>query len=338
MIFGSTATEQMLVFVVLAIAGAFMSALFSGLETGVYSLSRIRLRLNVEEGRPAARRLDRLLQDRNHLLAVILIGNNVANYLTTLAITLLLVRWLASAESAEAITTLVVTPTLLVIGEMVPKNLFHRYPDRLTYTWSWFLAAADRLFTLTGLAPLVRTIAVGVLRLVRRDTAGQTVLGVREQVRGLLLETASHGTLSAQQTRIADNVLRVRRLFVADVMTPLARIVQLAQNATYDELLSLARVSPHARLLVHKPGDRRVAVGVLTVHTVLLAGRDGWRVDELMEPPIRIAPNTPVMTALARMQRERIALAVIADGAGRTVGIVTLKDVVEEIVGELQAW
>jgi len=321
-----------------AVLSVFLSAIFSGVETGVYCLSSIRLRLRAEQADAAARRLQVLLRDRTHLLAVLLIGNNVANYATTLAATVLLVAWTASEQSAEFIAIVAVTPVLFVFGEMVPKTLFQKFADRLVYRWVGLVSIADRLLTYTGLAPLVWLLAEGVLRLLRRGPHTASLLGTREQVRGMLMENAMLGTISAHQTQIADNVLRVTETRVADVMTPLAGIRQLPATAPYDVFLALARGSPYSRLLVHRPEDRRQTQGVLGVVDALLAGREGWQPHLLMTQPATFAPHTPLMEALIRMRRDRLAVAVVVDAAGRTLGLVTLKDLVEEIVGELKVW
>jgi CBS domain containing-hemolysin-like protein len=315
-----------------------LSALYSGLETGVYCLNKIRLRLrsNVEGG--SARALQTLITDRTRLLSVLLIWNNAANYATTASASVLLI-WAGLGEGgAELTVTVLVAPILFVFGEMVPKTLFRRHAETLVYRWTWLLRASTALMTWFGLVGLIRLAGNLALGKVRGDTQVAGLVAARQQILGMLVETAHTGTITDQQSRIAEKILGLHQVRLRDVMVPLHHVDKLPQDATRELFLQIARTTAHSRLPVY-PRDRpERIVGVVTVLDGLLLEPPAWSLDKLICDAPKLPPSMNVQTALTRLQRARQPLGIVTRKSGETLGIVTVKDLVEEIVGELRAW
>ncbi len=324
--------------VAVGLVSAVLSALYSGLETGVYCLNPVKLRLRSEHGAGLSRWLADLSSQRERLLLVLLIGNNVANYGCTAAAAILLARTQVGTHQAELLTTLLVTPVLFVVGEMIPKNLFQRFADQLVYRWLWLLRGSQLLFKATGLVAVIGALTDVIVRIGRRGTKSADVLGAREQLHSMLRDTAAAGVLSGYQSQIAENVLNVSEVTVGDVMTPLRRVEMLPHDATAGQFQRLAERSAYARWPVYKRGRRHEVIGVVKVQDVLLAEDDKWDLTPHLLEPVRLPPATQVMPALLRLQRTRRAMGIVVDARGQAVGIVTIKDLVEEIVGELVAW
>jgi len=309
-----------------------LDALFCGMETGVYVLNKIRLDLRAEAGSRGARVLRRMLRKPDNLLAVLLIGTNLSRYIATAGVTTMFVLAGAGARS-EWYTIALMTPVLFVVGDSVPKHVFRDLCESLTYRFAWFLAASNWLLNACGLAPLVRGFSGLLTRLAGRRACEHGPLE-HEGLTAVVTEGRATGLLTHFQTLMADRVMHIGRVRLADVMIPMRDVVSAPREITRDELIERTRDRNYSRIPL-LAGDGRVT-GVLDIYDVL-ARADGTSPAEMATEPLILAADMPVTDALYRMQREHAAMAVVAE-AGAHVGIVTVKDVVEEIVGELEAW
>ena len=327
----------MTLFVTLAlfVIAVFLSGLFSGSETGLYCVSRVRLKVKAEQGDVGARRLERVLRDSQSALSLALVGTNLSNYAATAFFALLLSSRLGLGErETEVYTTLSVALIVFVFGEVVPKYLFESHPDRLMFAVGPILRVAN----------VVLFPAVWVLtHLTNRFTAMfgdkarmEAGLDPRKQIAGLLREGMASSDHGEAHPEMVDHALMLADLRIHTVMTPRNRVVAVAAGAGRDRLLGLARTQNHALLPVFGRHPRRIE-GIVEVHKLLNDGT--WRtVGERMTPFTRLDPHESVASALVRLQRERARMAVVVDRGGHLLGIVTLKDLLEELVGELPAW
>ena len=315
--------------IVLGLTG---SALYSGLETGSYSLNRVRLQIFKQKGRHAAQVLGRLIESPATLLGVLLIGNNVTNYVGTAGVTLLLEDAGLSDWQVVVANVLIVTPLLLVFGEILPKDLFAAHSDALMYKFSGFLRWSTHLFRWTGLLFVVRVFGGGA-----GAGGGRTGLQPRRQVMRMVREGAGSGLLSEEQLAIAQRVLELNERTVGGEMVAWDRVVTVGVDSTAQEVWELANRTSHARVPVIDA--RGQVVGVLSVTDVLLHDREHCPpIAELMNPDVtRLERDTPLRSGLAALQVGRPRVAIVTDG-GRPVGIVTIKDLIEAITGELMSW
>lgn len=315
---------------VLVVCAAF-SGMYSGLETGIYLLNKGRLELHAEAGVAPALFLQQMLAKPSRLLTVLLIGNNLVNYMASFSISAMFV--LAGHEHNGAWYTLAVAaPMLFVIGECVPKISFHRLSERSVYRLVWLLRLSGLIFRVTGVEPLVVAISTGMMKL---TGAGKIAppLG-HGGVASVVAEGQASGVLTHLQSIMADRVMHLGKVKIADVMIPMRRAVSVAPDTSRAQLIATIRSHSYSRLPVL---DRAGSVcGILNVYDVLTAGPGESLEGKLAEPMVLDAELT-VSDALYQMRRSRKAMAVVQRG-GRHVGIVTIKDLVEEIVGELGDW
>ncbi len=307
-------------------------AIFCGLETGIYVMNKNRLELRAEAGNHTARTLQRMLARPNRLLTVLLIGANVCRYLSTFSISAMFVQ--AGHEAgAEVYTLLVATPLFFVVSDSGPKSIFQRLGARGVYPLVWLLKAADRLFFWTGISPLVMGVSTLLMRVV--SSGGKTTPSMGHQgIATLVEEGYASGVLTHFQSVMADRVMRIGDVQVGDVMIPMERVVSAPQNIGRDDLIEIIRPHNFSRLpMLDHAGQ---AAGVLNIYDVLGELPAGRPADK-STPPLVLPVETTVTDALYRMRRSHQAMAVAAL-EGRHVGIVTIKDLVEEIVGELEAW
>jgi CBS domain containing-hemolysin-like protein len=319
--------------ILLALAGLTLSALFSGLETGMYTINRVRLAVRAGRRERRARRVRAMLDDPESMLATILVGNNVANYAGTLGVAAILERLGVDPLRAILINAGLLIPLIFVFGETLPKDLFRTHTDRWTYTLSGFLTTCATIFTWTGLTPLVRGFGRAVAWVI--GTRGGTVLPARQRMAMLIKEAVTPGVLTEAQTTLVDRALTLRDRTVAMEMVPWREVDVVSADADIETVRRMTRRRNRSRLpMVDGRGN---VVGVLTVLDALLRPDEAPR--ELAEPPLDLPRELDVRTALTRMRRERRAVAIVRSRDGtRPAGMVTIKDLVEPLTGELQAW
>lgn len=319
-----------------AVGGVLLSAVVSAVETGSYTLNRVRLRVRSEQGGADARRLERLLLNHEDLLLMVLIGNTIADYVCTACVTALLLYAAIAAGQAELYATAIVTPALLVLGGIIPKDWFRRDADRLMYPLARPLAWAVRLARLTGLLWLIRLITRAVTRRFRTEAAAEEMSLPRAGILRMLHEGAALGGLTAFQRDVIERVMRLSSVRVGNVMIPRARAALVAADLPREEFLRIVRMAHFSRLPAYA-GDPRKVIGVVNVYDVLTDG-ERRSIAEHVRPAFVLAPQTNVAAGLLRMQRARQTMAIVQDSAGNCLGILTLKDLVEEVVGDLEVW
>lgn len=312
---------------------AVLDGLYCGMETGIYVLNKARLDLHADAGHASARFLQRLCRSPNRLLVLLLLGTNVTRYLATFSVSAMFVH-AGAGSRAQWYTLAVAAPAMFILHDAVPKQVFQRFSERALYRLTWLLRASEALFTVVGLAPLVRGVAALLLRVTgatRAEGAGLQQPGLRAAI----AEGHASGLITPFQSAMAERVMRIADVKLADVMMPLSHALTAPREVAADDLLELVASRNYSRIPLLDP--RGSVAGVLDLYD-LLAAPDRPQPASRMTPPTVLPADQPVTEALYQMQRAHAPLAVVRDAAGRHVGIVTLKDLVEEIVGELQAW
>jgi len=309
-------------------------AFFSGSETGFYCISRLRLRFRIESGWPGAGALGKLTADPKLAVSSMLIGTNLGIYAATVLCAKQLVD-LGADQRADIYSSLIMAPVLLIFAEIIPKSLFQRRPDALMYRMAWLLNAFRIVFSpvlllLLWMNRLARAVAGGRAS---RDRPAVT----DERFRFFLSEGAAVGVLSPYQRAMADNILRVKSVNVSTAMVPLEEVIMIPDGASAQELSALLRDHGFSRIPVYSAGRTDIS-GVINVIDLLAARQPPDSLAQLSRPPHRVADTMSVAEALYSLQQARQQMAVVTGKDDAAVGIVTVKDLVEEIVGELRAW
>ncbi len=332
----STGWTTVAVWLAVAMAGIVLSAIFSGQETGIYTLNRVRLHLLAHREHASAAVLRAMVNRPNRLLGTLLIGNNIANYMATYGIAVLL----ASAGFGEwqqvLINAAILTPLLFVVGEVLPKDLFARYTDQLSYFFAIPLRYLQIALTLVGLLPLIAAVSRLLSRVLKADELIGTAMHPRRAVTQLMAEGVGHGLLSAHQSDLINRVLHPTEHVVRDAMVPWAQVHRLRVGQPPEAVWALADRAAFSRFpLVDCSGE---VLGVVNVFDVLLRRPDDCPpLEQLVRPAPQLAPDTDIREALVDLQRRQTPLAIVTE-AGKPIGIVTFKDLVEPITGDLVTW
>ncbi len=319
------------------LAAIVLSGFFSGSETGIYCLNHVRLRVAVDQGHRGARKLEYLMRRPEDLVITALLGTNVADYLATAFAAALFLEIAVTPSFAEVYATALVTPLILVFGGIVPKDWFRREANQLMTRLSPVVLVCLRGARATGLVWLLRNLTRLLVHWLSPGTAeAEAELLPRARTLHLLREGAARGGLTALQRDLIERVLNLSEVRVADVLVPRHRTIMIRREIERDEFLRIARRTRYSRLPVYRDDPRRI-VGVVNVIDVL-ADPEERPIAAYVRPPLTLGSQTRVSSALLRMQSQREVMAVVEDQAGQCLGILTLKDLVEEIVGELEAW
>ncbi|MGE5318626.1 MAG: HlyC/CorC family transporter [Hyphomicrobiaceae bacterium] len=321
-------------FTVLAIL-LLTSAFFSASETAMMAINRYRLRHAADSGVRGAMRAQALLDKTDKLLGVILLGNNLVNSASGTLSAVLAIRLFGAGEIVLFTATLLLTFLILVFSEVTPKVLGASFPERVAYPATLLLTPLLKLAY--PVVWFVNLFVQGILRLLRikQPEPGQgNSLGL-EELRTIVLE--SSGRLPREHHRILMNLLELEDVTVDDVMTPRNQIESIDIEDDPERMRQQISTSHHTRLVVHA-GSSDNLLGVLHVRRVLhaLTGEelDPDTLKANLEAPYFVPAGTPLFTQLRNFQSSRRRLALVVDEYGELQGLVTLEDLLEEMVGE----
>lgn len=309
-----------------------LSAFFSSTETALMSVNRYRLRHRARQGHRGARFAETLLQRPDRLIGLILVGNNFANVFASAIVTIIALR--LGGEGAIAAGAFILTLVILIFAEVAPKTLAALHPDRLA------LPAALVYYPLLKITyPLVWVVnlmANGVLRLlgIKADVVAGHALS-HEELRTVVAEAGA--LIPMRHQRMLMSVLELEDVTVDDIMVPRNDIAGLDIEDEWSEVLDQVTHSQHTRLPLYR-GDLDNILGVLHLRDVLEDLADGELGAEALVAHAReayfVPEGTPLHTQLLNFQRAKRRLAFVVDEYGDVQGLVTLDDILEEIVGE----
>lgn len=309
-----------------------MAAVNSGFEVGVYSLSRIRLRYRLTIGDPRASALDSLLLEPEQLISGILVAQNLAVYFVTAVVASVLAG--AGVRGAQGWSTLTLAVVFFIFVEAVPKNVFRRAADLLVYP----LARPYRV-VLAMLKPAVVALRL-VTHFVRRVSPGADngfdPLFTRERLAFYMREGHSEGVLSTYQVELTHNILRGENVTVSRAMVAIENVVAVPADVSWEDFARISGENGFSRYPVYR-GEKENITHLLNIFDCHLVEMEKPPLEGLMRPLVYFAPEVDVMEALRVLREARQPMGIVTENS-RALGIVTTKDCVEEIVGELYEW
>lgn len=324
-------TAQLVALAVLLVFSAF----FSIAETSMMALNRYRLRAMVRLGNRAAARVTALLARTDRLLGVILVGNNLVNSAASVLSGVIAIRLLGQNEMALAAATGAITFLIVVFSEITPKVIGATFPERIALPFAYVLGPL--LKALYPVVWFVNLFPLAMLRLlgIRPGAAGEPQRLNPEELRSLVLEH-SH-IIPKKHAAILVNLFDLDRITVEDVMTPRAQLEAIDLDAPAEDLAQQIATSYHTRLLAYR-GELGNVVGVLHIRRALALLReselDKTELEAMLAAPYFVPTDTPALAQLQYFQENRQRLAIVVDEYGELQGLLTLEDIIEEIIGE----
>ncbi|MFT5174092.1 MAG: Mg2+/Co2+ transporter CorB [Gammaproteobacteria bacterium] len=309
-----------------------LSAFFSSSETGMMALNRYRLRHLVKHKHKGALRASRLLERPDRLIGVILLGNNFVNILASSITTVIALR--LYGESGIAIAAFVLTMVILIFAEVTPKTLAVLYPERVAFPASIILIALLRV--MYPLVAIINWFANGLLRIVGVATSNVDEQQIsQDELRTVVNEASS--MISRRFKRMLISILDLERVTVDDIMIPRGEINAIDLDDERNEIEEQITHGRNTRLPVYR-GDINNVQGILHMRKLLpLIRREGFDVNilpSLCDEPYFVPEGTPLDVQLRNFQRHQQRLGLVVDEYGDVQGLVTLEDLLEEIVGD----
>ncbi|MCW8917765.1 MAG: HlyC/CorC family transporter [Gammaproteobacteria bacterium] len=309
-----------------------VSAFFSGSETGLISLNRYRLRHLASDGHAGARRAHELLKRPDRLIGLILLGNNFVNILASAISTILAIRLFG--EEGVWIATAVLTVVVLIFAEITPKTLAAMRPERFAFPAATILKPLG--WALTPLVLIFNTIPSAMMRLFGISQEALTEHSIsREELRTVVNEAGA--MIPQRHQKMLLGILDLEKATVEDIMVPRNEIVGIDLEDEWEQILKQLHNSQHTRLPVYR-GDIDQVVGILHLRNFLGLQRKQEVTKEDLEQIVResyfIPEATPLNTQLLNFQSQRRRIGLVVNEYGDIQGLVTLDDILEEIVGE----
>lgn len=326
-------TADLLIYLGILAVCTVLSGFFSGSETALIGISRERVHILAEES-SAGKKLEQLISEPERMLSTLLVANNAVNVLSASVATLLFISLLGEAWGPW-VATVVMTAVLLVFGEITPKTIAARHPEKFSLTVApsiWNLS-----IVLAPIASFFTAITRGLLRLLRIDADGDGDGVTDDDIRALARLGERGGHIEEAEREIIDALFHLDDRAVREVMTPRLSIISLPTPLTAAAVREAVTETGHSRFPV-SAGDLDDLVGIIAVKDLLLNPEyeTAPNLDRLLRRPNYVPETMSILDTLSEMRSKRYGMAVVVDEHGGVEGIVTIKDLVAELVGELQ--
>jgi CBS domain containing-hemolysin-like protein len=306
------------------IACLFVSFVFSGIEAGILSLNRVRLRNRLDQGDRAAMKLSSLLARPERLLATVLIVTNLANILAVMFLTQELVKWVGAA--GYALSFVICLPIYLIGVELLPKSLFRRFPYRALARLSEVLRITDLL-----LSPLLAIGSV-IKRMILPSSAAarNKIFAAREDIKYFTAQGEKSGALTHLESQLIQSVVDYRAVLVQDVMSKLEEVPLVRANSPVDEVLRLCKETKTERFPVASESNQ--IIGLLDVFDLLLDRTPRGNVSLHVRRILEVSATELAYNVLRKLRAARVSLASVSGADGRTIGIVSADRLIRSLV------
>ena len=316
--------------IIIIVVCVLLSAYFSATETAFSTYNRIRVKNMAEKGNKKAALALRLSDNYDSLISAILIGNNIVNILASAMATLLFAKLIINQDLAATVSTATLTVVILVFGEISPKTMAKNNPESFV------------LFS----APIINSVRIVLFPLIFIFNVWQKLLAklfkkaddqgmTEEELISIIEEAEEDGDIDKEESDLIKSAIEFGDLEVGDIFTPRIDITSLPVGADKETVAKTFSESGYSRLPVYD-GDIDNVIGILyykDFYTV--AYKTNVSLDEIIKPVIYVAKTQPVNELMKELQEKQLHMAVVTDEFGSTAGIVTLEDILEEIVGEI---
>ena len=328
-------SDAIQVLILMALIG--LSAFFSSAETALVTVNKIRIRNLIEEGSRRAVILSKVIEDQGKMLSAILIGNNIVNISASSLATIMVTRWLSGtglAAVAAGISTGARTLIVLVFGEITPKTCATIHSEkialayaRIIYTW---------MFIATPLIFIMNNLSMGILFLMRIDPNDKSDSYTEEEIRTIVDVSHEDGVIEPGEREMINNVFDFGDANAKDIMVPKVDMSFLNMNATYNDMMELYKENKYTRYPVYEETTDNV-IGMINVKDLLIyEDKEHFDARNILRSVLYTHEHKKTSDLLLEMKKSSTNLAIVLDEYGVTSGMVTIEDLLEEIVGDIR--
>lgn len=323
----SSVLQLVVLFVLLA-----LSAFFSSAETALTTVNRVRVRTLIEEGNKRAMVLQKVLDNYSKMLSAILVGNNVVNlYASSLTTTLAMKLW---GNYAVSIATGALTLAVLLFGEIVPKNAATLSSEKIALSYARII-----LFLMKVLTPvifLVDKISAGIMRLLHMDPNKKKDQITESELKTYVDVSHEDGVIESEEREMIYNVFDFSDALAKDIMIPRIDMCSVSVDAGYEELLALFKESMYTRIPVYQEENDNIIGMVNVKDLILMEGRENFHIKDILRDAYYTYEYKKTADLMMEMREKRHNVAFVLNEYGSCEGMITLEDLLEEIVGEIR--
>ena len=317
--------------IIVIIACIIFSGYFSATETAFTSLNRIRLKTKAEAGNKRAKLVLKLSDKYDWLLTTILIGNNIVNILASSLATIVFIQWCGGNQDlASVLSTVTITVIVLIFGEITPKSLAKEYPD----TYASFSAPIINALGYI-LAPF-NFIFSGwrkLMHLIFRHKEDNSITD--EELISMVDEAEQEGGINSEESELIKSAIEFNDLEAKDVLIPRVDIAAIDCTASNEEIRALFAETDYSRLPVFSESVDNI-IGILHEKDFIKQYNDkDFSLKKAMKPAVFVVPTTKILAVLQQLQKNKTHMAIVSGEYGETVGLITMEDILEELVGEI---
>jgi len=307
-----------------------LSGFFSSAETAFSTVNRVRMRALEEEGSRRATKVNKILENYSKMLSAILIGNNVVNLSASALATTLAMRISLPVGIATGALTIIV----LLCGEIVPKTWAMTSSEKISLAYSGIIYGLMQI--LTPIIFVVDKMSNGILRMLRIDPSKKITTMTEAELRTYVDVSHEDGVIETEEKEMIYNVFDFSDALAKDIMIPRINMVTVDINSTYEEVLAVFRESMYTRLPVYED-DMDNIVGLINIKDFILRGNDdGFHVKSILRDAHYTYEFKKVADLLYELREKTTSVTFVLNEYGATVGMITLEDLLEEIVGEIR--
>ena len=328
-------SDAIQVLVLLALIG--LSAFFSSAETALVTVNKIRIRNLIDEGSRRAITLSKVTEDQGKMLSAILIGNNIVNISASSLSTILVTRWLAGtglAALAAGISTGVLTLLVLVFGEITPKTCATIHSEKIALAYApliygWMLVATPLIFVMNNFS-------MGILFLMRVDPGDKSEAYTEEEIRTIVEVSHEDGVIEPEERMMINNVFDFGDATAKDIMVPKVDMSFLNVTASYSDMLELYKEDKYTRYPVYEETTDNV-IGMINVKDLLIyEDKEHFNARNILREVLYTHEHKKTSDIMLEMKKSATNLAIVLDEYGVTSGMVTMEDLLEEIIGDIR--
>lgn len=319
---------QFIVLIVLLLLSAF----FSSAETSLVTVNQIRMRSLADEGNKKAARVLKITSNSSKMLSAILIGNNIVNiFASSLATTITLQLW---GNKFVSLTTGILTLLVLIFGEITPKTIATSHAEKIAMAYSGVISLLIKV--LTPVIFIINKLANGFLFILGLDPSKKAASITEDELRTIVDVSHEEGVIEKEERQMIKNVFDFGDSQAKDVMIPRIDMTCISIDSRYDEIISVFRTDKYTRLPVYENSVDNV-IGIINVKDLLLcADKASFNVRDILRKPYYTYEFKKTSELMEELKKTSNNFTIVIDEYGSTVGMITLEDLLEEIVGEIR--
>lgn len=309
----------------------FLSAFFSSAETAFSSVNKIKIRSLADENNKNALMVQKILDKYSKLLSTILIGNNIVNLSASAIATTLAAK--TGVNWAVSVSTGLLTFFVLIFGEIVPKTWANLYADKIAMVYAPIIRFL--MIVLTPLIFIVDHLSVGILKFFRIDPNKKNTTMTESELRTIVEASHEEGVIEEKEREMIYNVFDFGDALARDIMIPRIDMVTLEDTATYEEAMNIFKEDMYTRIPIYHENTDNI-IGIINIKDFLFVDRDNFKINDILRETYYTYEYKKTSDLLMELRKSAYTIAMVLNEYGSCEGMITMEDLLEEIVGEIR--